>query len=311
VTPPNGRLGYRDLDAFGEWYTSHRLRTTGRPASPNTLRTKQVHIANACNRAGVSEPRALLDVLNDRHKVEALLADFASTMTTGAMRPVVFALLDFLDFGAATGRTSTTPALLRSDVPPRNPKPAISVYSAQEMEDFVTASRGVDVRWWAFITYLVDTGRRVGETLTLRWDHFRLGESPPYVELPVTKSGDPQYVPLTSRLVHEVFTEPHIQQMKQRPLQRSKSPHVGDHKLQPFPWSYNVARARFVRFCQRSGLPYKGFHCFRHTVITERLARGVPLQAVSKLAGHASVATTANRYDHTTSLTYARYIERP
>jgi integrase len=68
--------------------------------------------------------------------------------------------------------------------------------------------------------------------------------------------------------------------------------------------------SRFSRFAERAGLPDRGFHCFRHTVITERLARGVPLQAVSRLAGHSSVAVTDSRYNHADALAYSKYIER-
>src|SRR3546814_10893167 len=88
------------------------------------------------------------------------------------------------------------------------------------MEAFVSAARGVDLRWWAFITYLVDTGRRVGETLSLRWTYFRLDSEPPYVELPDTKNGDHQYVPLSHRLSEVVFTPEHIEKMKQTPLRK-------------------------------------------------------------------------------------------
>jgi integrase len=188
--------------------------------------------------------------------------------------------------------------------------PSISVYSPEEMEAFVSASRGVDPRWHAFMTYLVDTGRRVGETLSLRWAYFRLDAEPPYVELPTTKVGEQQYVPLTSRLATEVFSPANISRIKETKMRKGSAPCVGDPGLQPFPWSYGVARARFARFCERAGLPDKGFHCFRHTVITERLARGVPIQAVAALAGHKNVSTTDQRYNHTNALAYAGFVER-
>lgn len=303
--------GYRDFDAFGRWYTTKRLRETGRPASPNTIRTKQVHIARVCSLPELGEGVFTGNSLCDRAEVVFLLDRIAAQMSPGAARVVVYALLDWAAFLVAQGAVQGPEiALYKGDVPPKNPMPAISVYSAADMEAFVSAARGVDVRWWAFMAYLVDTGRRVGETLALRFSHFRLDETPPYVELPGTKNGDNQYVPLTARLAGEVFTPEHIEWMKQTPLRKGSSPHVGDHRSQPFPWSYNVAKARFTRFCERAGLPDKAFHCFRHTVITERLARGVPLQAVAALAGHRNVGTTDSRYNHTNALSYAAWVER-
>lgn len=304
------RYGYKDFDAFGRWYSVKRLRSTGRPASPNTLRTKQVHLARVCSLPEVGEQVFLGSALCDREQVVFLLDRIASQMTPGAARVVVYALLDWAAFLAAQGAIQAgSVALSKADVPPKNPLPSISVYSAEEMRTFVDAARGVDIRWWAFMAYLVDTGRRIGETLSLRWDHFRLLEDPAYVELPDTKT-DAQYVPLSARLVHDVFTPENIEWMKQTPTRRGSAPPVGDYRSQPFPWSYNVAKARFSRFCVRAGLPDKGFHCFRHTVITERLARGVPLQAVAALAGHRSVSTTDQRYNHTNALSYAAFVER-
>lgn len=298
---------YQDFDAFGRWYTVKRQRATGRPASATTVRTKQNHLARVCN---LDEGVFTGTTLCDRGQVVFLLDRIAARMTPGAARVVVYALLDWQDFLVAQGAVQAlSVALAKADVPPKNPLPAISVYSEADMEAFVSASRGVDLRWWAFLTYLVDTGRRVGETLSLRWAYFRLDAEPPYVELPDTKT-DAQYVPLSRRLTQDVFTPDHVEWMKQTPLRRGSSAPVGDHLSQPFPWSYNVARARFSRFCERTGLPDKGFHCFRHTVITERLARGVPIQAVAALAGHRSVSTTDSRYNHTNALSYAGFVER-
>lgn len=312
MTTTTKPLGYRDFDAFGRWYTSRRLRSTGRQASPSTLRTKQVHLARVCNEFFRGDEEFLRTSLCDRGQVVFLLDGLAARMTPGSARVAVYALLDYLEYiqALAGPENAIQGAISKADVPPKNPQPAISVYSAEDMENFVSSARGVDVRWWAFMAYLVDTGRRVGETLSLRWCYFRLDETPAYVELPGTKNGDNQYVPLSNRLVSDVFTPDNIEKMKQTPLRRGSSPHVGDPKDQPFPWSYNVAKARFTRFCERAGLPDKAFHCFRHSVITERLARGVPIQAVAALAGHRNISTTDQRYNHTNALSYAAFVER-
>lgn len=297
--------GYKDFDGFGRWYATRRLRETGRSASEHTLRTKQVHIARLCN---WDEGVFTGDTLQSRERVVFLLDRIAAQMTPGAARVAVYALLDWGAFLEAQGRIERgTVVLTKADIPPKNPPPPIVVYSADDMERFVAAARGVDLRWWAFMAYLVDTGRRVGETLGLRWSYFRLSESPPYVEVPDTKTGDPQYVPLSARLVNEVFTPENIEHIRQMPTKRKT---LRDPAEFPFPWTYNVAKARFERFCERAGLPERGFHCFRHTVITERLARGVPIQAVAALAGHKPVQTTDLRYNHTNALAYASFVDK-
>lgn len=232
-------------------------------------------------------------------------------MSPGAARVAVYALLNFAEYAVHQGWLASVndACVTREDVPPRNPKTPITVYSADEMEAFVTAARGVDVRWWALITFLVDTGRRIGETLDIEWEWMRLDSDPAYVEFPFTKNGEPQYVPLTRRLRLDVFTPENIQWMKSH----EKAGHMAfrrDVEKHPFPWEYTTVKGRFARFCERAGLPDRGFHCFRHTVITERLARGVPLQAVSRLAGHSSVAVTDARYNHADALAYSHFIEK-
>ena len=81
-----------------------------------------------------------------------------------------------------------------------------------------------------------------------------------------------------------------------------------DPAVYPFPWTYPVAHRIFSHYCKRVGVESRGFHNFRHTRATSMLARGVPIQAVSSLLGHSSVATTDKIYNHTSSLDFARYI---
>ena len=51
------------------------------------------------------------------------------------------------------------------------------------------------------------------------------------------------------------------------------------------------------RLLKRAGLPTSTkFHDLRHSAATLALAHGVPLFDVSRMLGHASVSTTADRY---------------
>jgi integrase len=77
----------------------------------------------------------------------------------------------------------------------------------------------------------------------------------------------------------------------------------------PFPYVYQSATNRLRTVCDIANIDYRGYHCFRHTKATEMLARGVPIQAVSGLLGHASVQATDRLYHHATTFDYARYLE--
>lgn len=46
------------------------------------------------------------------------------------------------------------------------------------------------------------------------------------------------------------------------------------------------------------GWPYKDWHTFRHTAISDMIIRGVPIFIVSKATGHAQQSTSLNIYSH-------------
>lgn len=292
-----------DFDGFASWYSVRHQRRHGVPPAENTLRTKRGYLAIAANAAQVGQERELATLLPDRQALENLLDVLAARLSPAAFTQVFFALKPFGDYARAQGWI-THSELKDDDKPSHLPQKPITVYTPAEMELFVSAARGVGLRWWAFMSFLTETGRRVGETLALEWAWFNPTASPPYFAVPRTKNGDPQYMPLTSRLKTEVFTTANVEALRAEPQGRKGR----EPEFYVFPWTYNAAHRMFERFCDRTGLPNRGFHNFRHTVITDRLAKGVPLQAVSTLAGHRTPAITMKRYAHATALDYAKYL---
>jgi integrase len=296
-----------DFTAFGHWYSERHRRSKGRPLADATLKTRLGHVVTLGRMFGYYSPTVLCADGQRRETVDRWLDALAARMTPGALRSYVYTLIALGDWAQAKGYASSW-AVMRSDIPAPNPLPAITVYSRDEMENIISAARGDSLRWWALVTFIADTGRRIGETLSLRWDWFRLHDQPAYVELPHNKSGRPEYVPLTRRLRDEVFTTQHIEKLAQE-QRNGRRRFERDPLIFPFPWKPNSAMKKLSWFCEASGFEYRGWHAFRHSVITERLAAGVPVHAVAKLAGHSSTAVTERRYDHTTALSVARYVE--
>ena len=168
-----------------------------------------------------------------------------------------------------------------------------------------TIARSRDLRFWAFLCTVADTGRRVGEVLGLEWEALRLDSETPHFDLPHTKTKRQAYVPLTRRLTDEVFTPPNVARLKSKGnpmLKRSVDTF-------PFPYTYQTVQIRLRVLCDVANVTHRGWHCFRHTGATELLARGVPLHAVSSLLGHSAVSTTDRLYNHATTLDYARYVD--
>ncbi len=59
----------------------------------------------------------------------------------------------------------------------------------------------------------------------------------------------------------------------------------------------NFARY-FHRLCERAGLGHWTLHELRHSAASIMLAQGTPLQVVSDVLGHASIAITKDIYGH-------------
>ena len=63
------------------------------------------------------------------------------------------------------------------------------------------------------------------------------------------------------------------------------------------PLTYSSVYDLVCRLRSRTGISF-GPHTFRHTYATELLRRGVAVEVVQKLMGHASITTTSDTYAH-------------
>jgi integrase len=241
----------------------------------------------------------------DLDTVECMLDRLALTNSPGSLRLVYDACQNLFAYGRAQGWCSGDFAM---PVPAKNPQPPITIYTPDEVAVLIAAARGKGLRWWAFLATVAHTGRRVGEVLRLEWSWLRLDADVPHFNLPTTKNKRQAYVPLGPTLMRDVFTPENIEKL-QAPGGGREWEFRRDPAVHPFPWSYSSVVKMLDRHCERVGIECRGFHRFRHTKATELLGKGVPIQAVSALLGHASVATTDRIYNHATALNYAAYLD--
>jgi integrase len=293
------------MEGYRDWLIGRSVRKHGRRPSEATLHGKAGRVASMVNIAGAESLEALATVLADRAQVERLLDKLYARLQPQTVRGYLPALRDFGDYSIAMGWSEAC-ELRASDVPKLGPQKAVSVYSDAELDllRLIARARG-NFRFWVLTETLIETGRRISETLAIRWVDVKLDADTPHFDLPTTKNLRQQYVPLTRRLREDVWTRDAVSHLRTVTTARLAE------KVQerPFPWDYATARQMFKRLCEVSGVQYRGFHCLRHTKATEMLARGVPIQAVSALLGHANIATTDRIYNHATALTYSQYLE--
>ena len=62
--------------------------------------------------------------------------------------------------------------------------------------------------------------------------------------------------------------------------------------------------------CDEANVPGYNFHTTRHTAATTMLNAGVPLESITKILGHASVATTADLYAQPSADTIRDAVDR-
>jgi integrase len=254
---------------------------------------------------------ALGTFIQDRSKVETLLAALAARQSPGLMRGTLYALDDFAAYAVSAGwlASPAASALRPADKPKPNPQKPIHVYTEAECELLVSTARARGLRWWAFLATLEQSGRRVGEVLALEWSNLHLTAEVPCWSLPMTKTGTQNLMPLSRMLREDVFTDANVTELQEESRVGTQRQYGRDPAVYPFPWHYMNASARFGRHCRTLGVPNRGFHCFRHTYATRMIAKGTPLSAVASLLGHSDISTTSRLYDHTNALAFAGYID--
>jgi integrase len=219
----------------------------------------------------------------------------------------VHALRSLDEYARATGLSDGL-ALRKGDAPPSRARGPVTVYDTSEL-DRILAATAHDTRWHLFVLVLMDTGMRIGEVLSLQWAHLHPTSTPPFAELPTTKTGAPRLVPLSSRVVQALTPDVEAKlRAEQRPNRWRAREYKKDPTVYVFPFVYSTAQQRLRRTCERAGVPYRGPHHFRHTFATRLLVRGVDILPVSRLLGHTSIGITAAYYSHATALEYAHLV---
>lgn len=297
-----------DIAKFQDWYETRVLRRTGRGPAPSTLRAKGSRLRTLLDITGSPDLVAFATLVQDRDGVETVLDGLAARMTSGSAVTAYYALSDFGEYAKAMGWVSGI-ALLPSDCPPSNPQKPIVIYTDDEVELILGNARGKGLRWWMFLSTVAHTGRRVGEILSVEWNWLNTSAETPNFHLPNTKNGKQAYVPLSRVLREEVYTDANIEALRSERRTGANRVFSRDPHEYPFPWTYTSVFRMFGRYCEGLGVEPRGFHCLRHTKATNLLAKGVPLQAVSALLGHANVATTDRIYNHANALAYSQYID--
>lgn len=151
-----------------------------------------------------------------------------------------------------------------------------------------------DVRDRAMILVLLRTGMRIGELLSTRVNDVNLPERKIAIWLAEKN--------LVGRVV--CISDDAASALKAWLRRRDPDKAVLFYGQGRSSFTYQGARAVFVRYLKKAGLHHKGYtlHCLRHTFASEVLNAGMHLEAVQVLLGHSSAEVT-RRYARLTDKT--------
>jgi integrase len=155
------------------------------------------------------------------------------------------------------------------------------------------------------VVFLIETGARLGEALRLTWADVDLDRQPRgLVKFMKTKSGKPRGVPLTTRardLLARIkdgqgALKIHDPDQGRVFLYAGKGRAGKGVPLTAYR-SYRNPHGSWATAVERAELGDLHLHDLRHTFASRLVMRGVPILAVSKLLGHATLTMTM-RYAH-------------
>lgn len=187
----------------------------------------------------------------------------------------------FFKFLKVSGMVSDNPANAVEHPKFENKPPRI--LSKLEYRALRDAARG-DLRIFAIIELLLQTGIRIGELANLRVEDLKLDEESPVLEVMPNEGSVARTIPLNRPGVEAVKKYLEI-----RPATSSKALFVTKTGRALLVRNIRTAIDRYFRL---AGIKEAKVNDLRHTWVAHHLASGTSLVLISRLAGHKRVSTT-------------------
>ncbi|KKQ65666.1 MAG: Tyrosine recombinase XerC [Candidatus Daviesbacteria bacterium GW2011_GWA2_38_24] len=191
----------------------------------------------------------------------------------------------FFKFLKSTGIISEDPAIDVEHPKFENKPPRI--LSQIEYRALRDAARG-DLRIYAIIELLLQTGIRIGELAKLTLDDIDLSENPPAggaaLHIKAQEGTNERTIPLN---------RPAVEALKKYLEVRPKTPNKALFVTKTGrPLLIRNIRTAIDRYFRLAGIKNAKVNDLRHTWVAHHLAAGTSLVLISKLAGHKRVSTT-------------------
>lgn len=193
---------------------------------------------------------------------------------------------------------------------PKAPRTEMKFLTEAELARLLDAARGD--RFEALYVLASTTAMREGELLALKWADVDLDRKTLRVERNVTRSlGAAVFLPPKTERGRRSID---LSDRAVAALRAHRKRQLEDRVAAAAVWEDNglvfaneigrvVSATNFLkrdwpRILARAGVGRIRFHDLRHTAITILLMRGIPVEVVSRMAGHATPGFTLDRYGH-------------
>jgi integrase len=175
----------------------------------------------------------------------------------------------------------------------------VKALTTQELATFLAVC---PERWTTFFRLLAATGLRISEAIALRWRDLELDGSTPSVKVrrayvrgrfgpPKSRHGR-RTVPIDHELVREL-------RARRSASEWPEDDHLVFPAMNGEPLRQENLRRRVLKVAaEEAGVPWVGFHTFRHTCATRLFAGGRNAVQVQRWLGHHSPAFTLSVYVH-------------
>jgi integrase len=182
----------------------------------------------------------------------------------------------------------------------------------ERVAQILEAARGTNIE--SLVTLAAFTGMRLGECLGLRWEDVDLDDGVIFVRQQAQakpRGGVVFAPPKTPKSRRQIAIGPALvaklraHRAAQSERRLAAGPKGQGHDLvvdrgDGRPWTPSGASQAFARLADRHGFPEVNFHVgTRHGFATGLGATGTPLEDISQMLGHSSIAITANLYRRT------------
>ena len=178
-------------------------------------------------------------------------------------------------------------------------------------------SQTEDIRYLGILICLY-SGLRIGEVCGLKWKDIDFETKEISVERTVQRVYTGQGVkskviatlPKTAKSMRKIPIAKNILEI----LKETKKKYdeecfittgEKDKSFEPFTYRYVYKQA--LKQCD---IPYKKFHCLRHTFSTCCIRVGMDIKSLSEVLGHSNISTTMNIYVHSSYEVKKKYIDR-